>query len=420
MTDQPAWAIPDDVVSALPLTGWVKDYLAYGAYCTDAPLAYHLGVGFTVLAAAAANVDVRIYRPDDGLKSEVPLHLWSVLVADTGDRKSQAMDLGIDILRVARKMAGAPRFLLPNDGSLEAWHDFMAESPNVLLYRDEIATLFDQSRRGYSEGMKHWLIERGHGKELERTTKAKGKESVVVERPRICILGGIPPDTFRAKSGKGDWRSGFLTRFSFWPGRRTRYMSTPVTDAKTEKILATWVANVAYRSRGYLAIVQEGTTVISDWVLRTVERMREDYPPEVFGHLLRYQDLAYRLSGMIALGEQIKAQIAPAGVVVVRKCHTEAAVEVIEALRPAAMALFGELAREAERGEEQEIIEVLRQCRRPLTSRELSGILSNWSYRRLRITLEALVNVGVLQKVKTKAGRIGAGRMMGAYVLPPE
>lgn len=223
------WAVPDaEAEKLIPSTGFIRDYMLYLRECTDAPLIYHYGSIVTMLSCATSRADIIWINPKDKSNShKITTPIWSVLIGTSGAaRKSTCMN------RVVKMMGRAnpePEALLPSDGSLEGWHNFLCDYPRVMLHRDELSVLFDQARRGYSEGIKNWLMEIHSGLPKRRVTvkDQKQEEARIIERPRLAILGGIPPEVFDRVAVAGDWNSGFLARFALAWGAGAFSLPTP-------------------------------------------------------------------------------------------------------------------------------------------------------------------------------------------------
>jgi len=243
----PEWALTDEEIrSALPSRGWLRDYVDYMETVTDAPLAYHWIVGLTIMSRACSRLDVRVYADATDPKRcfDLPMPIWAVLLGTSGDRKSFAVTVGVDIL----KRALGRYALLPSEGSTEAWTDFLSEHPEALMHRDELSYLFAQSNKSYLVGLKEWLLTLHSGTSYERILRSKaadrnadggdskkwnrraaafaetgsekskrksrraededtdegdsrrgGSNVIEVNRPRISIIGAIPPDVFQSK-----------------------------------------------------------------------------------------------------------------------------------------------------------------------------------------------------------------------------
>lgn len=412
----PAWAIEDaDALNLIPDTGFIKEYLEYLRTCTDAPVIYHYGTIMTVLSVACSGADILCRYPTGS--RFLPTPLWSVLVGDSGSsRKSSSMSAGVDMLERAKSIMPNPEVLLPADGSLEAWHEFLVENEQALLYRDELAVLFDQSKRNYSDGLKHWLMELYTGRPRTRVTlkgKATGKPSTI-QRPRLGILGAIPPDTFSKKAHNSDWLSGFLARFTFWPGDREWWMRYPRTDLKTETELVKWINKVACKRTGYIEIDEEANNHIADWVYHEVEKPRKHLSSEMYSHLVRYQDLALRLAAMHAVARCTTAKEAPK----VIDEDIDITLTALDLLKQSIGVLFPLTQKNTETQEEDRILELLaRSPKKALKRADLQKKLPELSRAKLGKILKTLAEGGDIKRAKLPPKQGKTGRPAWGYFL---
>jgi hypothetical protein len=375
--DIPDWAISDDEVeAALPESGWIRDYVEYMREVTDAPLAYHYITAMTILSQACSGMDIRVYSSSAGRFHEVTMPIWSALIGTSGDRKSFAAKAGVDLLLRAR----GHHALLPTDGSLEAWTDYLVERPNVLMYRDELSYLFAQTSKSYLAGLKDWLLTLNSGSSYKRVLRSKGGDpgwepgsvgkkrrrgldgddtedsdegqrpkgqDITVERPRLSILGAIPPEVFRQRSDKLDWTSGFFARFLFVGGSRTRSNAAPARCLETETVLARQLEKIARLATGYISISPASTQKIHEWFLEEIEPLRTDpmVSGAIYSHFLRYQDAAYRMAALATLSGARKPEDAR----VVKPGHIEPVLLFLACLKDAMVPLFGLTVQVAER-----------------------------------------------------------------------
>ncbi len=116
-----SWQVSDTETKALkPQSGFIHDYLSYMEESNDAPLWYHMGAILTVMGTAAGRRDLRVVR-EDGKQHYLPMHMWSAIVGNSGERKSAALDPATRLLYQVN-----PPSILATDGSPEAWHDRLA------------------------------------------------------------------------------------------------------------------------------------------------------------------------------------------------------------------------------------------------------------------------------------------------------
>ena len=366
MVSLPAWAISDeDALKLTPEEGWIHDYVHYMREATDCPIIYHLGAAYTVLSSAASKSDIQIPHSGDKVH-EIPTTIWSLIIGSSGDRKSQTMKTAVDLLCRAKRLTPDRTALLPADGTLEAWIDIMAGNPksdppqdghpDLLLHYDEAAFLFDQAKRGYMEGMRSWLCAAYSGQIPQRATR-ENREPREIARPRLAMIGGIPPAILKEKLQSSDWGSGFLPRMALWGGRRMRRQFLPGQNKATEDKLVTWLARTPLTFvDGILRITEDDARVMDVWMNEHVEAHRDDVKEDLFSLQQRYQDLGFKFAAMAALSRVIGE---PGNLVRVQRRDVELAVETVAHLHVTNKVLYSATSRSAESEDEQSCLDAL-------------------------------------------------------------
>lgn len=433
MTDNkvslPGWAISDEEVGqCTPEKGFIKDYIDYMTVCTDAPSIYHLGACLSLLSCASCFCEVQ--QMTDYGKNEQPMILWIALIGYSGDRKSTAMEGAKNLLSRFRMATPEKRAILPAEGSMEALHDTLCESPNVLMYRDELAQLFDARRKSYMSGMTSWLLELYSGQDRPRVTKSKqgggngngdngsssrapdegdpgpasGNNEMIIKRPRVNILGGIPPDTFKSKATKGDWSSGFLARFKFFGGKRLDWKLSQVRDEAVETELARWLHKVPWESRGKVVLYNDINKRIGEWIYDNVElpRQRELTNQDMFSQLMRLQEFGCRVAALYAMSRQKKPQLADGGKIKVDHSDVDRVLCLLEALKRSSMSLFEGTVATVENSEEQEILDWLKTQDVPPSYRQTSKAFPAISSRKVKVHIMTLIEKGLVSVSRTK------------------
>ena len=421
MTDKtvlpPDWAVTDAEADEItPDSGFIHDYMEYMKGCTDAPRIFHYGTIVTILSCAVSGADILCQDPrgrDHTYK--IPTPIWSTLIGQSGAaRKSNCMNRGVHLLQRAKAITSDPEVVLPSDGSLEGWHDFMCEHSEVLLHRDEMSVLFDQARRGYSEGIKNWLMEIHSGMPKRRVTRrdSAAKEEKIIERPRLAILGGIPPAVFTKVAGAGDWNSGFLARFAFWPGAREWYNRYPTNSSDEDTKLTKWLHKYGLGVKGFLYANHDVREVIADWFVATIEDVRETLPDGLYSHFVRYQDLGLRLAAMHAVSQPsqgVKDHIH------VKKADAEHAVAVLDVLHRHTWALFRQSGKETEREGEDNLLQLIRSFGKPVTQSDIVE-RSSMSFSSVQRRMRLLHEMGIIEKKKqTRNSGVTVGRIPWLY-----
>lgn len=195
----------DEAINALPLRSdsFVYNYVKWACRQTDAPMAYHIGTALSILAVTApVNLGATIAGP--------MLHpnLFVLLAGRSGeDRKSTAAGMGKGLLQ-----AGAPGLIAPEPGSEQGFVDQLAEQPVQLVYYSEFGSFLSKAAGGgYYEALKTRLNEVYDGGTVGRK-KANGK-GVMIENPRVTVLGACATPYLESYTTPVDWTGGFMGRW---------------------------------------------------------------------------------------------------------------------------------------------------------------------------------------------------------------
>lgn len=423
----PGWAISDDEVqNFLPDNGFIRDYMDYMSSVTDAPMIYHLGSVLALLSMSCPYCDVKEVTADgDNIQ---PIILWIALIGYSGDRKSTAMDQARGLLERFRMTTSEKQSTLIMDGSTEAWHDHLVKNPNTLIYKDELSQVFDVRGRGYMAGVTGWLLELYSGNSRTRIVKKRRNEGdeqskddevqKTIERPRVSILGGIPPETLTEKATSGDWSSGFLARFKFFCGMRESWKPTITKDQRVETELCKWLLKVPWRSRGVIKISKDQSDRLSEWIWQNVEIPRRQHavPQNLISQLTRLQEFGARASALYAMSRQNSPQTADGGVLLVDKSDIDRVLLLLDGLKRSSQVMFDETRSSVSFREEKSVYEWLVASPDGMSIKDLRERFPQMTYKQITAHLIGLTEQGVIKKVK---GPIVSGTGRPPYVYVP-
>jgi len=396
----PSWAIPQSAVEAIELpVGFLRDFNHYVNLCTDAPKSFALGTGLGILAVACGNCDL-VVEGSDGLINISPIRLWQALVGNSGQRKSRVLELGIGLLQNTGQ-----NFLLPDDASIEAWHDTVAEQNISLMYQEELSGIFDAQLRSYTIGLQSWMLKLWSGTPKDRKTKGKG--SILIERPRFSILGAIPPDVFFRKTKALDWRSGFLPRFLYWGGCREEWSPHYFNSPRQETALSNYLRDVFVKSDGEVFIPVNVSNMLSEWFYAEIEMRALSMLEDTYAGLLRLQETGYVIAGLIALSRAEKIVCRGAGKRHV-VCHEDmkAAIKILKLCKLTIESISSRANQSAISVSEDLIYQHLSRQSEGVTIKELANSL-RLSYRECRQHLMDLIASQIVTSQIQKSGTRG-------------
>ena len=190
--------------------------------------------------------------------------IWAVVVGEPASAKSPALEAALSPLmalqseavnRFKREMKDwknisraqnespslipkpSPEHYLSTDTTPEAIGPMLESSPGLLLLRDEVSGWvmgFDNYRRG-GERQQHIQMWSGTLIKIDR----KKEESVYVDNPVVCLVGGIQPDLIPSLAKDVKIRDGFVERFLWsYPKRSALRWTTYEPDPRLmERVL---------------------------------------------------------------------------------------------------------------------------------------------------------------------------------------
>lgn len=401
------WHVEDtEAEECIPKDGFIRDYINYSKTTCDGALWFQLAGALTLLSVIASKCDCYA-QSSNGKYGVEGLHLWNALVGLSGNRKSQAIEPAIKgILKILQ-----PKAILATDGSLEAYHDCLANNDhqgNGLLWRDEMETLFKQAKRSYSMGLPGWMLEAYGGGPVERVTMTHGPKSI--DRVRLNVIGNIPPSVLQTNTSRDDWRSGFMPRFCFWGARRIGYKDVPTRDAKEEGRLANQLRFI--NGKALQVIADNGIVrLFTDWYRKEVDSQMGLIPDELFSSLARAQSKGMRIACLYALA-QVDKEI-HSGAIKVTEEDVQFALRIAKLHKRSTEALFAAVGGSDEATMEQRVITYITR-HGGATASEIAAAVGV-SVRYVAAICTTLAQQGVVEAEAIQRG--GKGRPSLRYIL---
>lgn len=225
-----------------PLPNWPGGVLPRQFEDTIAAICLRDGLDFPALAmsyiaaaSGAAPKDAR-FSPFQGDAWRVPPIVWLMLVAESGQRKTQTLNHAMSMIKQrhgerwreyrdalkAWKQADPkergdkpeePPPYYTNDITVERLQQLLAENDRGMLYcRDELASLLDFGRYSQSkgDGPRAFFLEAYEGG--PHTVHRVGRDTVFIPNAALTVVGGIQPS--RLAAFKGLESDGLLQRFA--------------------------------------------------------------------------------------------------------------------------------------------------------------------------------------------------------------
>jgi hypothetical protein len=398
------WATPDEETAMLiPKEGVFKDVLNELIASADAPAIYHLAAVFTTSAVALSQCDLCIGNLRNPFV--VPMSMWSAVIGESGDRKSSALERAVNSLQQTM-----PERMFPTDASTEGWQLALSEQPISLLYRDELSGLFDATQRSYSNSLRSWLLETWTGHTLIRKTLTH--KECVITRPRLSVLGGIPPSVFAEKTTRADWRSGFLARFTYWGGKRQKWSALPYGNESGK--YTKWLDKVAKQSTGTLHIPEKAAEPLFEWTYQNVELTRSLHKPEVESTFQRLQVTGYKLAAIIEMSKRDRpfAYGSAEQVVEVSEASIVSILPILEMMKSTIEHVFEDSSMHKDLNDENQILKLFTVGVK-LTRKDVADITGLGSKKVNSILTDLTNNEQILERlVDPEGGKAGAKRKM--------
>lgn len=202
--------------------GWIGQYVELMQPTTEAPSAFHLGVGFTFAGA--------ILGRDVWCNYGEPMHanLFTLLIGASGKtRKDTAIRRGTRMVsdhHITNGQLVSPITRIITDiGSAEALMDMLAEHANLMLYATEFSKLMGNARRKGTSTIIPTLMQAWDAP-ITMSSLTRGKP-VEAHFPYLSVIAATQPEILANLMSEDDVFSGFANRWFYVAGDPT---NTPI------------------------------------------------------------------------------------------------------------------------------------------------------------------------------------------------
>jgi len=232
----------NEFLSTLPESAWTQYARLYreavGASTEAADVLHYIALLTVLGAVLGRNVTVFSGRP-------IHLNVYAMLIGPTGDRKSTAAELALDLLR----RIGPDVLLLNGVGSQEGLMERMAgantaKGSRTLLFVDEMAALLKKGRRESSGSLLEFITEVFHTPDSKmHYTRAK---AIHLVNPTLSILAASTPSWLEAALEEEDILGGFTNRFIYVSGAAKPDNPLPAAPDESKLVrLCDWISQIA-------------------------------------------------------------------------------------------------------------------------------------------------------------------------------
>ena len=279
------------VVGIMPSNTWITQYVTYCASQTTSPLAYHLGVGLTVMAMSCpTNYTMRFF----GL---MPTNMYALLAGRSGeDQKSTALGLGEEILDKANY-----ELIGDQPASAEGLVDSLSESNKQCILYSEFGQFLSQAKGGYMESVKTTMTNLWDGKNISR--RKAGDNIIRAENPRLSIIGACSLPYLEQFTTGHDWSGGFMGRWLLMYAKRERTMAFPPNETLEIKQMRDWLAGTLQERMEYqynnicMGLDDSAKSLWKEWYHSLQSR---ELPDIISGTATRCPSIAMRVAMILA------------------------------------------------------------------------------------------------------------------------
>lgn len=343
------------------LTGWIGDYARLMHPTTEAPLAFHVGVGLTMAGALLGRHVYNQYGTD-------PLYanLYTLLVGRSGrTRKDTAIKRATRVLfdsaPIGGKIIQHGIGIATDIGSSTKLIDLLAKHPNTMLYLTEFSRLMGNARRQSTDTIIPTLMEAFDTPTvMQNQSMANPIEAAY---PYLSIIAATQPDILAETMSGADMNSGFANRWLFICGNLgSPNPLPPVLDrAIVGKLLNEfWAAKHSYEVGTGLRMSDEATARWREWYIADFER--ESPTAEEDAMRARHAVLIQKIALIYAIAEQARR---------IEVHHLEIGISLIEWMWDQIKRLTPQWGRSTDGQIEERIKAVLAEG--PMKRRELQG-----------------------------------------------
>lgn len=286
--------------------GFLRRYVRWAVTQTDAPETFHVLTGLIGIATVLPQ-DVRIQM---GTDKQDP-NLFGMIVGESGRaRKSWSMKL---ITRLLTNVA--PDRLGLRLGSYEAMIAQLVEKPYMTVFETEFSRFLSQAKGGgatggsnYMAGLKTGLTDVYDCTPISRRTMKVKHE---VNQYRMNLLAAISDDYLSEYSEPADFTGGFLSRWLFAAGDRTRFLAEPDASpaALAEQGALTEMLRTIYENAppGKYVFESAAKTMYLDWT-EALDQMSAKAEHRLVGLIERAGTLGRRVATMLAADRMVNLE----------------------------------------------------------------------------------------------------------------
>lgn len=350
--------------------GFLKTYQEYAEAQTDAPSYFHIATGLSILSAA---VGKNIWLWHGSIK--IFPNLWAIILGESSfSRKTTSILIGKHLLSEWNN-----KVIMPDEFSPEALMANLVTNPTGIFFFYEFGSFLAALNRDYMRGTKETITDLyDYHKEHKRMLKG---QSYVITEPCISILAGSTIDWFVKNFKEEDLQGGFLSRFIYFKGEKTKFIALPEREdmVKKETLRRELIYIGSIKGEMSFKDVREEYT---DWATKyEAEHKSNQYFKPYSAFLTRLETYCKKICMLYALEDHTTT---------IRKEHFKKASSLIEILKWDFIKLYeNELAFTKSDQKIKKIKKIIKEARDGIKRRDLlrATHLTSWEFEQIIKTL---------------------------------
>jgi hypothetical protein len=289
-----------NITEKISPSGFLKHYINYASYLTDAPPEFHLMTGLALLSVSAGNSIT--FRGFGG--EEQWCNLYLLIIAPSGQfRKTTSLSIGKRILSKANK-----ELILPNETTRERFLTELKDRPNSILFIPEFAALLSLWGREYMGGMKEIITEL-YDPTAAYTRLTMKNEKITISRPSLTIVAATTADWLVERLTQGDLMGGLMGRFLTCPsGPKIRWQGLPERpDDILEDELADYLTGIHSIDRAKVNM-EPVRDDFNKWLKDTEQSASLKFGHEMSGFISRMGNHTLKIATLLLLSQMGPAE----------------------------------------------------------------------------------------------------------------
>lgn len=253
------------------MRNFVERYVDYASKLTEAPKIFHYYMGYMILSQVVGCRATCSYADYNAGPN-----MWMIFIGSSSiARKSSSWKIGLDILDEVFNAELGPQYRLPNDGSYEAWIEYLDAKKDPesgvaegIMVFDEFKRLHDWLSQKYTAQLEGLLLSTYDQTPIHRRVGTrKEKKEYSIKHPYLNIVASSTMSLFNKSVTNERIESGFLPRFQIICSDDcgTLIPLRPMPDFAVRNSLIEQLKNIRATIRGQYTYSKEAVDYYNKW-----------------------------------------------------------------------------------------------------------------------------------------------------------